>query len=391
MSETLIPVVALLVKSTFIVLSAGALVMALKALRVAASARHCVWLTAFFATALLPLLALTLPQIEILFPYSALGITTHEFSTPGEHLPDRRAASWIWSIYAVGVGVMLARLAGARAALGALWRRARPYTAQTGLDELKDLAGVHAAVEIRVSDKSIAPLTWGTRVLLPADAMDWPAPRRRNVLLHELCHMARRDSLTQMLAAVVRAAFWFSPAVWFALREMRMEQEHACDERVLGIGVASADYAQTLLDVAAGSQTPKPGMGVSIAMVHPSNLERRVMEIIKPEHARPLRTAHAAMLGAGLICTGAALAAVQPRDSARNLGTLGPLTAAQQPLDAELQRLAPLPGLTARLDVPGTRTAAQQPLDAEVQRLTPLPGLTARVDVPDAQDANSKR
>jgi beta-lactamase regulating signal transducer with metallopeptidase domain len=352
MSEAFIPVISLLAKSTLIVLFAGALVLALKALRVSASARHQVWVTAFVVVALLPLLALTLPRITIALPYSALGIAVPDLSTPGEHLLDRLTGSWIWSIYAIGAGLMLARLVGARVALRALWRSARPHAAQAEFDEIKRIAGVSAAIEIRVSDKPIAPLTWGDRVLLPASAIDWPAQRMRNVLLHELCHMARRDSLTQMSAAVVRAVFWFSPAVWFALRELRVEQEHACDECVLTGGVASADYAQTLLDVAMGSRPAHLGMGVSTAMVQRSNLERRVLTILKPAQARLLRTAHKAMLGVVLLCAGAVLAAAQPRDSARMLGPLASLETILQPLDPETQRLAPLSPLTTRVDAP---------------------------------------
>lgn len=361
MSEALIPVLSLLAKSTLIVVCAWVLVTALKALQVAAAARHFVWLTAFAAIALLPVLALALPQITIALPYSALGFATPDLSTPGEHLPDRSVAMWIWGIYAIGAGAMLARLLGARAALSPLWRQARPQALHADIEAIKQRAGVRAAIEVRVWDQTIAPLTWGPRVLLPADAPHWPPPRLRDVLLHELSHMARRDSLTQMLAALVRAAFWFSPAVWFALGKLRIEQEHACDERVLASGVESADYAQTLVDVAAGSQPSQLGMGVSTAMVQRSNLEQRVIAILKPMQPRPLRRAHTAALGAALLCTGAVLAAAQPRDSARILGPLAPLLTIQQP--------------------PGN----------ESPRLAPLSRLTARVDVPDAQDANSKR
>ncbi|HVK81137.1 MAG TPA: M56 family metallopeptidase [Verrucomicrobiae bacterium] len=357
MSEAFIPVISLLVKSTVVVFCAGALVAVLRALNVAAAVRHFVWLSAFIAIAFLPTLASALPQITVALPYSALGIATPDLSTPGEHLADHSVAAWIWSVYAIGVSAMLARLVGARAALSALWRRAQPHAARGDLDDIQRIAGVRDTVELRICNKPIAPLTWGARVLLPATAINWPAPCQRDVLLHELCHMARRDSLTQMLAAIVRAAFWFSPAVWFAMRELRIEQERVCDERVLAGGVAAADYAQTLVDVAADSQPFQSGMGVSTAMVQPSHLERRVVAILEPQRARPLQPSYTAMLGAALLCTGAALAATQPQDSARILGSLAPLTAIQQPLATDDQRLAPLSPPTARANAPEAQGA----------------------------------
>lgn len=358
MSEAFIPLLSLLAKSSLIVICAYALGSALKALRIGAAARHLIWLTAVVAIALLPLLALALPPLNIALPYDALGFATPDISTPGEHLPDRSNALWIWVAYAIGAFAMLARLIVARTQLRALWRRARTYDGRT--DDITRLASAGNNAEVRISDQNMAPLTWGARVLLPADAVDWPEARRRDVLLHELCHMARRDSLTQMLAAIVRAAFWFSPAVWFALRELRIEQEHACDERVIATGAEGVSYAQTLVEVAAASRPASLGMGVSSAMVQPSNLERRVLSILQPERARPLSAARTAVLSAALLCAGCALAAAQPRDSARILGLLSPLT-------------------------------AMQLLTSETPPLAPLPRLTGRVNVPEPQDANSKR
>lgn len=357
MSEDFIPLLSLLVKSSLIVLCAYALASALKALRVAAAARHLVWLTAFVALALLPLLTLALPDINIALPYASLGFATPDLTTPGEHVRDWTGAIWIWSAYAIGAGAMLMRLALARATLAALWRRAQPCEL-VDLNDIAQRAGVRGDVEVRIADQPIAPLTWGARVLLPAGATDWPTARARDVLLHELSHMARRDSLTQMLAAIVRAAFWFSPAVWFALSELRVEQEHACDERVVASGADSIAYAQTLVDVAAGSQSLPLGMGVSTAMVQPSNLERRVLAILEAKQARTLSSVAIAALSAALLCTGGALAAARPHDIARTLEPLPPLAT---------------------------------PLSSETPRLGTLPPLTARVNVPQAQDANSTR
>lgn len=343
MSEALVPLLALVVKSTLIVVVAGALVAALKALRIEAAARHSVWLAAFAAIAVLPVAAAVLPGFAVVLPYSALGIATPDLSAPGAHVPERGWMAWVWSAYALGAGFMLARLAAARLSLTNLWRRAHAYEGACDIGELARACGARGEIEVRVSDAPVAPLTWGARVLLPPDAVNWPAARARDVLLHELSHVARRDSLTQILAAIVRALFWFSPAVWFALRGLRIEQEHACDERVLARGAEAVGYAQTLLDVAAGVRQPSLGMGVSTAMARASNLEQRVVAVLAPARLRRLSLMQTAVLGAALFASSAALAVARP--VALVLGPLPPMTTTLAPLTR-------LPPLTERIDVP---------------------------------------
>lgn len=349
MIDALVPFVALLLKSTLIVAMAASLVTTLRSLRISASARHVIWLLAFGAIALLPLLSIAMPQIALVVAYSAFGAALPNLNSSGEHLPDRAGMILVWGIYVFGAAVSLARLVAARLALSALWRRAKPHIGAIHGAELSRTCGARRAVEVRIADAPIAPITWGKRVLLPVGAATWPMSRDYDVLAHELSHVSRRDSLTQLLAAIVRALFWFSPAVWFGLRGLRLEQEHACDERVLGAGAEATAYAETLLDVAAGVRQPPVGMGVSSAMVGRSDLERRIVSVLAPVRTRPLGVGRVGALGAVLLASTASIAALHPVDSARVLAPLGSLSAATSPLQPSTARLAPLPRLTGRI------------------------------------------
>ena len=97
------------------------------------------------------------------------------------------------------------------------------------------------------------PMSWGIvrpQVLLPETFDAWALECRKAVLLHELSHVARRDSIFDLLARVCLAIYWFHPAVYFATRSLARAREEATDEHVLMRGLETETYARNLLEVA---------------------------------------------------------------------------------------------------------------------------------------------
>jgi len=76
---------------------------------------------------------------------------------------------------------------------------------------------------------------------------------------------------------------------------MREEREVACDDLVLRSGLAASDYAEELLRVATGHQTPLFAGRAAIAMARPGTLERRLRAILDARRDR--RVAGKVMLG----------------------------------------------------------------------------------------------
>jgi len=149
-----------------------------------------------------------------------------------------------------------------------------------------------SSVRLLRSERTSMPIVYGIlrpAILLPAEVDAWSEERRRMVLLHELTHVTRRDCLTQMLAQMACALYWFNPFIWFAARRLRVEREQACDDYVLSIGTRPSDYANHLLDIARSTQE-RPifdwSQTASVAMARRSQLEGRLLAILSKENKR---------------------------------------------------------------------------------------------------------
>jgi hypothetical protein len=123
-------------------------------------------------------------------------------------------------------------------------------------------------------------------VLLPADASHWPFERRRDVLLHELAHVGRRDCLTQLISQAACALYWFDPLVWVAARALRGERERACDDAVVRAGARPSEYATHLLQVARDLRVPRAASLATVCMARRSQLSDRLLAILDERRSR---------------------------------------------------------------------------------------------------------
>jgi beta-lactamase regulating signal transducer with metallopeptidase domain len=167
----------------------------------------------------------------------------------------------------------------------------------------------HLADRVRIveSTASSMPMTWGIlepTLLVPGNSAGWPEWKCRNILLHELAHVERRDCLTQLVAQIACAIYWFNPLVWIAAHRMRVERELACDDRVISAGSAASEYAANLLDVARSLRAPSYTSPTAIAMARPSQLSGRLLAVLDATRNRSSVTRR---LRTGISCTAAAI------------------------------------------------------------------------------------
>jgi murein DD-endopeptidase MepM/ murein hydrolase activator NlpD len=164
-------------------------------------------------------------------------------------------------------------------------------------------------VELRVQPGHGAAFVAGLfrpRIVLPAEAAQWPPERLASTLLHEHVHAQRLDVPVAEGLRLVAALAWCSPFPWRALALALRLREQACDAAVLRAGVPRVGYATDLLDAARSlAQVPDPVAAAALA-ARASHLEGRIRAILagpgtRPWWDRPLRTAAAAGLVAAAL------------------------------------------------------------------------------------------
>jgi len=310
-----------------VVLAAGLAAVALLS-RAAAATRRFVLVLTLGAAVVVPFAAAVGPRWSVRAP-AALSVLAHESddahagaSSTGDApvdvgqaaVPHPAAASPSpWKLDLAGAAALawlavattlLVRAAGAQLRGRAVVRRATPVESATWLDAAAPASG-RTHVDIRASAEIDSPAVTGllrATIVIPRDALNWPAERCRLVLVHELSHVRRLDVLAQALADVACALHWVNPLVWICARRLRIEREIAADDAVLAEGVRPSRYAEELLAVA----TLAPAPAATLAMAERSSLEARVTSILASSLARaPL----AARGTAAVVAAGAALAA----------------------------------------------------------------------------------
>lgn len=325
----------LTVKSTLLLAVAGLVNVAMY--RLSAARRYWLWLSTILALLVLagalPLLpawkvvpvqaqASFLPMEEVtILPVTpvispTVNTVTHEQKTvyqlaEQKHMPPpqvkdalrvsepsvsvRSFADWLTLLWVTGLLLMLMRLGMSAWRLHRLGEKTKPISTDLlkslplDIDALAIQSGLHSRPHLLLGPADCVPMVWGVmkyRLLLPEGFHTWSADKLRAVLLHEFAHLRRRDPLALMAAQLTQALHWFNPLAWLALHQLRIEQEHACDDATLTQGMRPSDYAQHLLDLSRHTRLA-PGLGMcALAMARPTPVENRVLAILDPHRSR---------------------------------------------------------------------------------------------------------
>jgi uncharacterized protein (TIGR03435 family) len=237
-----------------------------------ATVRHALLAAAFGVLLLLPIASVVVPPVQVKVPVmvesraavlpslegsKAFPLVTADGGprvisvnpkASGFSFFELLLVGWIagTAIFLVPVAIGLWQIRSVRRS-GLPWRRGQSVIETLALD-----SGIRRRVEVLLHEALPGPMTCGVLhpvIVLPDDADKWKEEDLNRAIVHELEHVRRGDWVSQFIARVACAVYWFHPLVWIAWRRLSLEAERSCDDAVLAGSEATA-YADQLVRMA---------------------------------------------------------------------------------------------------------------------------------------------
>ncbi len=147
-------------------------------------------------------------------------------------------------------------------------------------------------IELCVSDDLRVPTAIGLvkpAVVIPSWALRELAEAELNaVVLHEVAHLRRWDDWTNLAQKVLRALFFFHPAVWWVENRLSLEREMACDDMVLAQTANPRAYAKCLVSLAEKNLLRR---GIALAQAAVGRMRHTSLRILQILDTRRSNTA----------------------------------------------------------------------------------------------------
>jgi beta-lactamase regulating signal transducer with metallopeptidase domain len=222
--------------------------------------RFAVWFAALLAIAALPVLsAFGGVRLPILAGMSLGTISGTAWGSMRSAITiPARWGVFVFFAWAFGASVAMVRLAAGLWRLRQLRQSCTPVVAADLDPAVRKTVEAIAASEstsitIATSDRVRVPaaIGFGKRtIILPTWALrELPAEDLNVILLHEFAHLRRGDDWTNLIQKIVRALFFFHPAVWWIENRLSVEREMACDDAVLAETANPRGYAACLVSL----------------------------------------------------------------------------------------------------------------------------------------------
>lgn len=247
-----------------------------------AAARFTVWFSTLLAIAGLPLIAASTPH----------QIISAAITRPAVMVPESWAL-YLFAAWGLIAGYSLLRVAGAIWHLRAL-RKSCVAMDSSELDpvvrQTLRLYRMKRPVEFCISEQVKVPTAIGLMspaVVVPRWVMnELSAPELNQILLHELEHLRRRDDWTNLVQQLVRALFFFHPAVWWIEKRIALEREMACDDAVLAHTESPRAYAECLANLAEKTLVRRSLALAQAALGRVRQTSQRIAEILDVNRPR---------------------------------------------------------------------------------------------------------
>jgi beta-lactamase regulating signal transducer with metallopeptidase domain len=228
--------------------------------------------------------------------------------------PPRPPAHWLipFIAWAVIVGWLLVRIGIRCHDANRMRNLSRPISNQLLLDQLAMVGkslGRQRTPRLLEMDGNGSPMLVGIlwpAIVIPATTLSrLDHSERATVFAHELAHARRGDLFWNLMAAVVRAGFFFHPMVWLTERRLRLTHEIAADEFAIALQRNDpVSYGNLLVSIVSklGPEQLLPTASVGTAGSRESIKERLVaMRFMKPTSVRAAVSCGVLLVAVGLL------------------------------------------------------------------------------------------
>lgn len=214
--------------------------------RQSAATKYAIGFSALAAIALLP--AISLISLQAGAPASALK--------PAITVSDSWAV-YVFAAWAIVAGWFLTGVVRSFLRLRMLRQGCAPIDTSS-LDPVLQATLLRSQMKRKVvvctSEQVRVPTALGLikpAIVIPQWAMEeLSTGELEQILLHELAHLRRWDDWTNLAQQLVKAVFFFHPAVWWIESKSALEREIACDDAVLEATGSPRAYAECLAHLA---------------------------------------------------------------------------------------------------------------------------------------------
>jgi TonB family protein len=184
----------------------------------------------------------------------------------------------VWWVLCAGALTRLGWLCAGAVRLRQHRQRSRAAVLTPDLETIRSEVAPRA--EVRISCEVTQPAGFGLRhpvVLLPERFFAMDPQAQRTVACHELLHVARCDWAWIVVEEVVRALFWFHPAVWWLVERIQESREQLVDRLVIARIPSKRAYMAALLAFADPGRPATP----ATAFLRRRHLRSRLRTLVK--------------------------------------------------------------------------------------------------------------
>jgi beta-lactamase regulating signal transducer with metallopeptidase domain len=226
---------------------------------------------------------------------------THGAASAAAHALHWAGTAWL-IVWLVVAAVLAMRRTALRLMLLRQCGRLPPLRDEDELRAIGDVAaqlGYRRRLAVRSMRGIAGPFacgTWRPMLVVPHDfGRRFSVPQQRAIVAHEMAHLAGRDLLWQQFGEWTVALYWWHPAAWWAVRELRTASETRADEASTVVedgpqrlAECLVQLGESLLGVGTRPRWVAEGMAVVGARFR-STLGRRVVRLLELQSQRQPR------------------------------------------------------------------------------------------------------